>query len=111
MTDEQLADLFAEGSAPARDDLFVRRVGAEIGRARRRAWFLVAMRALVFVSLGGAVFVSIRMLGPIFAPLAEGLPQLAGVPLPMAAGALVVVVFAQVLRITQARRIFRFRLG
>jgi hypothetical protein len=106
MTDERLATLFAEGSAPERDAAFACRVDAEIGGARRRLRLLVlAMRALVMLTLASTVFLTARTIEPMLEPIAESSPHFMGVPLPLVLCALAVGLAARV------RRFVRVRLG
>jgi hypothetical protein len=80
MTDEQLAGLFAEGTAPESDAAFVRRVDARIGRARLGARLLpLAMRALVLLTLAAAAFITASTLDQI----AVDMPEFMGVPVPL----------------------------
>ncbi len=106
MTDERLAELFAEGTAPERDAAFARRVGGEIGRARLGRRLLAhAMRALVVLTLAGALFVTARTIEPMVASIGESSPQFMGVPLPLVMGALALGLVIHV------RRAVRRRLG
>jgi hypothetical protein len=89
MTDQQLSDLFAEGSAPERDPAFMLEVIAEIGRARLRTRLqALALRMTVLLLLAVALFMASRLISPVLAQLVEGLPQLPqfpqfmGVPVP-----------------------------
>jgi hypothetical protein len=88
MTEERLAQLFADGTAPERDAAFDRRVDAQIERERRGLRLLAfAVRSLVIVALAAALFVTVRTLEP---AIAESSPQFMGVPLPLVLGALAV---------------------
>jgi hypothetical protein len=90
MTDKQLSDLFAEGTAPERDPAFALRVAAGIGRTRlRMRFFALALRATVMLMLSVAVFVAIRLSTPVLAPLVDRVPQFMGVPVPLVLGVLV----------------------
>ena len=65
MTDDQLAELFADGTAPERDAAFARRVDARIEHARRGLRLVAfAVRALVILTLAAALFVTVRTLEP-----------------------------------------------
>jgi hypothetical protein len=110
MADDQLAELFADGTAPERDAAFARRVDARISLARLRQHLLVhAMRALVVLTLAGAAFVALRTLEPMIEPtldlMAEISPQIMGVPAPLILTALVVGLAVRL------RRFVRLRLG
>ena len=106
MTDERLAELFAEGTAPERDAAFASRVDAEIGRARLRLRLLaLARRALVILTLAGTVFLTVRTIAPMLEGIAETSPQFMGVPLPLVLGALAVGLAVR------ARRFVLFRVG
>jgi hypothetical protein len=83
LTDKQLSDLFADGTAPERDPAFARQVAEEIGRTRRRMRVLaLSVRAAAMFMLLGAVFVASRLLAPVLTQLVEGTPEFMGVPLP-----------------------------
>ena len=89
MTDEQLAKLFTEGTAPERDEAFVGRTAAQIGFERLASRFLsLALPALIFVMLLTVIFVAVRTIEPLLAPIAQSSPQFMGVPVPLALGAL-----------------------
>jgi hypothetical protein len=91
MTEERLAQLFADGTAPEHDAAFDRRVDAQIERERRGLRLLAfAVRSLVIVALAAALFVTVRTLEPALAQIAESSPQFMGVPLPLVLGALAV---------------------
>jgi hypothetical protein len=84
MTDEQLSDLFAEGTAPERDPDFTLAVTAGIGRARLRVRLLVlALRVAVMLMLAVVLFVASRLIEPALAQLVDGLPRFMGVPVPI----------------------------
>ena len=84
MTDKQLSELFAEGTAPERDPAFALWVAAGIGRTRLRMRFLaLALRAAVMLMLSVAIFVASRLIEPVLAQLVEGAPQFMGVPVPL----------------------------
>ena len=90
MTDQQLSDLFAEGTAPDRDPAFALLVASGIGRVRRRRQLLtLAPRVLVLLMLLVAMFAASRLIAPVLAQLVEGWPQFLGVPVPVVLGALV----------------------
>lgn len=90
MTDKQISDLFAEGTAPERDPAFALWVEAGIGRARLRVRLLaLALRATVVLMLSGAVFVASRPIKPVLVQLVDGSPQFMGVPVPVVLGVLV----------------------
>jgi hypothetical protein len=93
MNDNQLSDLFAEGTAPERDPAFALRVAAGIGRTRLRMRFqALALRATVMLMLAVGMFVAIRLSEPVLAPLVEGMPRFMGVPVPLVLGVLVAAV-------------------
>jgi hypothetical protein len=84
MSDEQLSDLFAEGTAPDADPGFARRVEAEIGRARLRSRVLaLALPATGVLMFSGALYVATGVIRPALAPLFEGSAQFMGVPVPV----------------------------
>lgn len=90
MTDKQLSDLFADGTAPERDPAFALSVAAGIRRTRlRRRLLALAQRATVLLVLSVAMFVAIRLSKPVLAQLVEGMPQFMGVPVPLVLAALV----------------------
>lgn len=95
MTDDELSNLFAEGTAPERDAAFVRRVDAQIARAPKRSPLLLhTLRAVLVVAIAGAMFMTLRALSPFFETTPGHvdlpLPHVMGVPLPLVAGALAV---------------------
>lgn len=94
LTDKQLSELFAEGTAPERDPAFALWVAAGIGGTRLRMRLLaLALRAAVMLIPFVAVFVASRLIEPVLAQLVERVPQFMGVPVPMVVlGVLVVVV-------------------
>ena len=84
LTDQQLSELFTEGTAPERDPAFALRVAGEIGRTRLRMRVLaLALRAAAMLMLSVAIIVASRLIEPVLAPLVEGTPRFMGVPLPM----------------------------
>jgi hypothetical protein len=84
LTDQQLSELFTEGTAPERDPAFALRVSAEIGRTRLRMRVLaLALRAAAMLMLSVAIVVASRLIEPVLAPLVEGTPRFMGVPSPM----------------------------
>lgn len=90
MTDKQLSDLFAQGTAPERDPGFELWVAAGIGRARLRIQLLeLALRATVVLMLSGVLFVVGRLIKPVLVQLVEGSSQFMGVPVPVILGVLV----------------------
>lgn len=104
MTDERLADLFAEGTAPERDPAFARRVSAEISGARLgRRLLALAIRALLVLTLAGVIFVTAQMIEPMLEPIAQGAPQFMGVPLPLVLCAVVVGVAVRMRRLVRLR--------
>lgn len=103
MTDERLAQLFDEGTAPERDVAFARSVDAEIGRARRRVRLALGLRGLALLSLAGAVFMAGRTIEPALARIAENWPQFMGVPVPLVLGALAVGLAVSALRFVRLR--------
>lgn len=96
MTDEQLVELFARGTAPERDAAFARRVDAEINRMRFARRLVRAMHSLVLPALAGALFMAIRGIEPALARIAESSPRLMGVPLPLVVGVLSVALVVYV---------------
>ena len=93
MTDQQLSDLFAEGTAPERDPAFALLVASGIGRVRRRRQLLtLAPRVLVLLTLFAAMFAASRLFAPVLAQLVEGWPQFMGVPVPLVFGAVAAAV-------------------
>ena len=89
MTDQQLSDLFAQGTAPERDPDFALGVAVGIGRARLRARLgALALRAAVGLMLAGVTFVAAGMIKPVLVQLVDGAPQFMGVPLPLVLGVL-----------------------
>jgi hypothetical protein len=93
MRDQQLSDLFAEGTAPEHDPAFTLLVASEIGRARlRRRLLALALRVIVLLILSAPVYLASRQIAPVLAQLVEGWPQFMGVPVPVVLGALVVTV-------------------
>jgi hypothetical protein len=106
MADDQLAELFASGTAPERDAAFARHIDARIERARRgRRLLALTVRALVILTLAATAFVTIRTLEPVLQQIAESSPQFMGVPLPLVLGALAVGLAVHL------RRFVRLRLG
>lgn len=82
MTDQQLSDLFAEGTAPERDPAFTLEVIAGIGRARLRMRLqALALRMTAMLLLAVVMFMASRLIEPMLAPLVEELPQLPQLPL------------------------------
>src|SRR5262245_60117424 len=91
MTDEQLSDLFTEGTAPERDPAFALWVASGISHARlRRRLLALGLRVTVLVMLSVPVFVASRLIAPLLAQLVEGWPRFMGVPVPVVLGVLVV---------------------
>ena len=83
LTDKQLSELFAEGTAPERDPDFALSVAAGIGRTRLRMRFLaLALRAAVMLMLSVPIFVASRVIEPVLAQLVDWAPQFMGVPVP-----------------------------
>ena len=104
MADDQLAELFASGTAPERDAVFAQRVDARIASERRGARFLAfAIRALVIVTLAAAMFVTIRALEPTLQQIAESSPQFMGVPVPLILVALAVGLAVRAMRFVRLR--------
>src|SRR5262245_1689226 len=90
MTDQQLSELFAEGTAPERDPAFALQVAAGIGRARLRTRLLaLGLRATVLLMVSVPIFVASRLIAPVLAQLVEGWPRFMGVPVPVVLGVLV----------------------
>ena len=91
MTDRQLSDLFAEGTAPERDPDFALRVAAGIGRARFGIQVrALALRGAVVLMLSGVIFVAAGVVRPVLVQLVDGAPQFMGVPVPVVLSALAV---------------------
>jgi len=91
MSDLQLSDLFAKGTAPESDPAFAGQVAARIGRARLGARLRpLVLRIAVVLMLSVGAFTAAGVVRPVVAQLVEGWPQLMGVPLPVALGALAV---------------------
>jgi hypothetical protein len=89
MSDQQLSDLFAEGTAPESDPGFTGRVEAEIGRVRLRSRLLaVALPACGVLMLSGVLYEAAAVIRPVLAPLVGEAPQFMGVPFPIVLGAL-----------------------
>jgi hypothetical protein len=89
MADQQMSDLFVQGTAPERDPDFARRVTAEVSRERLRMRLgALTLRAAVVLMISGAAYSAAGMIKPVLAPLFDGSPQFMGVPLPMVLGAL-----------------------
>jgi hypothetical protein len=93
MSDDDLSRLFRQGTSPERDTAFDRQVEAKIGRLRRRARLLgalgAALRGAAAVAAAGALFLAVRAIEPWATRLLEGVPELLGVPAPLAIAALV----------------------
>jgi hypothetical protein len=84
MTDQQLSDLFAEGTAPESDAAFAHRVEARIGRERLAVRLgAVTFRAFVVLMLAGAAFVAAGVARPLLEQLLGGWSQFMGVPAPL----------------------------
>jgi len=84
VTDQQLSDLFTEGTAPERDPAFALWVASGIGRARlRRRLLALGLRVTVLLMLSVPVFVASRLIAPVLAHLVEGWPRFMGVPVPI----------------------------
>jgi hypothetical protein len=99
MTDERLAELFAEGSAPERDAAFAGRIEAEIGREHLRMRMLAAaLRMLAVLTIAGMIFVTIRVMEPALELIAESSPKIVGVPAPLVFGALAIGLFIYAFR-------------
>jgi hypothetical protein len=89
MTEEQISDLFAEGTAPERDPDFALRVAAGIGRERLRVRLgALALRACMVLMLSGATFAAAGVIKPMLVQLVDGSTQFMGVPVPVVLGAL-----------------------
>ena len=89
MTDDQLSDLFDEGTAPEHDPDFALRVAAAINRERvgaRLGW--LALRATVVLMLSGATFMAAGLIKPVLVQLVDEAPQFMGVPVPVVLGVL-----------------------
>ena len=102
--DTLLSEVFAEGTAPARDPAFTLSVECEIGRARlRRRLLTLGLRVTVLLMLSVPVFMASRLIAPVLAQLVEGWPRFMGVPVPVVLGVLVVA-------LARRLRIYLFRL-
>ena len=89
MTDQQLSDLFIEGTAPDHDPAFALSVAAGIGRARLGCRLLaLALPASAVLALSGAAFVAAGVIKPMLVQLLDGSSQFMGVPVPVVLGAL-----------------------
>jgi hypothetical protein len=85
LTDKQLSELFAEGTAPERDPAFAHWVAAGIGRTGFHMRVLaLALRVAVMLMLAVVLLVASRLIERVLARLVEGVPQFMGVPVPMA---------------------------
>jgi hypothetical protein len=92
MTDQQLSDLFTEGTAPERDPAFTLLVASGIGRARlRRQLLALGLRVTALLILAVPMFVAIRLIALVLAQLVGGWPRFMGVPVPVVLGVLVAV--------------------
>jgi hypothetical protein len=84
MTDAQLDQFFAEGTAPERDAMFARRVNARIASERRgRNLVAVWLRALAILAVAAMLFATIRLAEPVLLQIAETSPHFMGVPVPL----------------------------
>jgi len=84
MADEQLAGLFAEGTAPERDAAFAQCVGVRIVSERRGARDLaLSVRLVVMLTLGVMAFATVRLAEPTLKQIAESSPEFMGVPVPL----------------------------
>jgi hypothetical protein len=91
MTDDHLTKLFAEGTAPARDATFVRRIDAQIAAARRALRVQAfTIRAVLLATLAATMFVMVRALEWALDQISASTPQIMGVPLPLVLAALIV---------------------
>ncbi len=89
MSDPQLSDLFAEGTAPETDLAFVRQVSVGIGRRRRFARLgALVLRGALVLAFSAAAFVAVSAIEPLVAQLIDGAPQVMGAPLPVVLGVL-----------------------
>ena len=87
MSDSQISDLFAEGTAPEHDPAFAQAVASGIGRARLRMRLgALALRGIVVLMLSGAVFVAVGVIKPVLVQLVDGSSQFMGVPVPVVLG-------------------------
>ena len=106
MTDEQLTELFADGTAPERDAVFAQRVDARIASERRGLRLVaLAVRVLAILMLAATLFVIVRELEPTLQQIVGASPQFMGVPLP-----LILVVLAVGFAV-RSLRFVRLRLG
>lgn len=104
MADDQLAELFASGTAPDRDAEFAERVDARIAGARRAARYRAhSIRALAMLALGAAAFVTLRLLEPALSWVAEISPEFMDVPAPLVLTVLAVGLSPRALRFLRVR--------
>jgi len=104
MADDQLTELFADGTAPERDTAFAQRVDARIASARRDLRLLAfAIRTLVILTLAAAMLVTVRLLEPTLQQIAENSPQFMGVPVPLILVALAVGFAVRAMRFVRLR--------
>ena len=105
MTDPDLADLFAAGSAPERDAVFAARVGAEIAaaRGRRQARVLLAARLGAMLAIAAGAFAAAQALGPVLAMLADLSPRFMGVPAPLLLGVILIALLLRAPRLFPGR--------
>ena len=107
VTDQQLSDLFAEGTAPERDHAFALQVAAAVGRTRlRRRLLALGLRVTVPLILSVPIFVASRLIAPVLAHLVEGVPQFMGVPVPIVVLGVLVVGLVQRVRLQVLFRLF-----
>ena len=91
MSDEQILDLFAEGTAPDADPAFEGQVAAGIGRARLGMRLrALGLKAAAAAMLSGVAFLAAAAARPVLAQLTDGSPQFMGAPLPVVLVVLVV---------------------
>jgi hypothetical protein len=104
MTDKQLDELFASGTAPERDAAFAQRVDDRIA-SERRGFRLAALavRALVILVLAATLFAIVRLLEPTLQQIVGASPQFMGVPLPLILVVLAIGLAARALQVVRLR--------
>ena len=84
MIDQELAKLFARGTAAERDARFAARVEAEIRKVRSSIRLPhVAVICLLALALAAALYLTGRTIAPGLARIAEYSPDFMGVPVPL----------------------------
>jgi hypothetical protein len=89
MSDKQISDLFAEGTAPERDPAFELKVASTIGRARFRSRLLaLVLPATGVLVASGALYGTASLIQPVLGQLLDESLQFMGVPAPVVLGVL-----------------------